>query len=806
MIRRRPALAVAIVVPIAFALAINSALFSVMDGLLFRPLPLKSPEELASITYRRVDGQVPQLAYLPALEPERERLRAAVEECPLVVGVTHVGVASNLDSAAREMGVQAVGVDFRFFRLLGLVPVLGVDFRPEDALDVTAKSNTLVSVIISHRLWQAAFGGDRGVLGTRELLGRHVRIVGVMGPRVKFPDETDVWVAIRPAHGRTPAYARLAPNATVDQLSERFPTLEITPLASAIRPDGSRGLVVLLGAACLLLLVAWVQVSALAFAGAVGRLHELGIRLALGSGRMRLVRQFGVENALLATMAFALAWLAAQPLTTFVVSTLPSELSRGQYLAPDVRTFLFLCVMSLAGLAFLTAFPVAVIRRTSPLRLLQGGLGETPFMLERFRQAMIVTQVALTASLLYLSGLTVHSFVRAATFDYGFDSKRVLLFTPPVPSVNANVDLGKFTWSTDPGFEARSEEKHRRILESLESLRDAPGVIAAASFYHVPLITRGSRMSTSEAGRSDPHWDDVSDFAGRPVLPSIRVRSNAASRDFLRALGATLVAGRTFDDPEYVALDNVVVVNETLARRLVTPLNVAGNELHVSVIGRTMTLSASRSRRRIIGVIRDLVYSTPAEPSVPQLFEPDLRGRAAGIIAIRTRESVDATLPAIRVALDRVWGDLPNRHFTLLRDAWHTALVPFRGKATLLSLIGWLCVPLAGIGLMGAVQYSVKMRSRETAIRIALGADPILVRRAVVFRALLVVAIGIAAGIGLGVAAGRAISNHLFNVQPADPWTMAAVTSALIGLGWLAALAPARQASHIEPAAALRHD
>lgn len=810
MIRRRPVLSAAVVLPIASAIAINSALFSVMDGLLFRPLPFRNPAELIAIDYRRTGVDLPELAYSTSLAAERERLRSGVQTCPLLATRTYAGVTSVLDPDARELGIQVTGVDSRFFRLLGLAPALGVGFTTDDEVSPALRSRQSgvpLPVVISHTFWQQVFGGDATILGIRDLAGRRVRIVGVMGPGVKFPGETNVWVPMPSVQSRPPTYARLAPGATVEQLAVRFPALEFRQLSNAIRPDGSRMLLVLFGAACLLLLVAWVQVAALVFAGTIGRFRELGVRLALGAGRLRLARQFAFENAVLGGIAFALALLAARPLTDFIVGTMPRELIRGQYVAPDTRTFLFACAASLAGLALLTALPVSVIRHASPLRLLQGHVGTLPFSAERLRHVLLVAQVSVTVLLLYLAGLMVHSFVRAATFDYGFDSTHVLLFTPPMPQVPAGTDLTKHRRGGPDmsAIEARTDEKLRRIAASLEALHGVSSVVAAASLWSVPLVTSGSRPWTSEPGRPRENSLDVREFGGRRFIPPLPADGNAVSSEFIRALGAKLIAGRGFDDPEYAGRQDVLIVNRTLARQLAPVVAIGGNELYPGLLG--STLRTTWSQGRIVGVIDDLVYSTPGEPAVAQFFEPTPRSAPYGtVVVIRTTDSVKGASPAIRTTLERIWGDLPPKHFMLLRDAWHAGLVPFRGKALLLTLIAGFCVPLAAIGLMGALLYSVQVRARETAIRIALGAEPRAVRRAVVRRALTIVVVGLLVGTVSGVAAGRAVSHQLFNVQPADAWTMIAVTAALLGLAWVAAIVPARRASRVEPATALRNE
>ena len=805
MISRRPALAAAVILPIALAIAVNTALFSVMDGLLFRPLPFDRPHELIAIDYRYTGDRPPDIMFMPHLSAERERLRDALEGSPLISAATQAGFTRNLWTDTPELGVQPVAADSRFFRLLGLDPLVGAHFNKDDEqIGQSAAAGVPIPVIIGHGLWKRVFGEDPNVLGVRDLGGQRVRIVGVMPAGVKFPGETTLWAARRTVTNRPPTYARLAAGASTEQLAARFPDLQFTPLEDDVRPDGATTLVVLFAAACLLLVVAWVQVGALVFAGTVGRVHELGVRLALGAGRSRVVREFALENVILAGAAFGVAWLAARPLTAFVVSALPIDLTSGQYLEPDARTFVFACGVSLVGLAFLTLLPLGLIRHTSPLQLLQGRAGGLPFRAERIRYVLLVAQVTLTTTLLYLSGLMVHSFVQASTYDYGFDSERVLLFTPPLPPLPVDIDLSKYA-KGDAEVHARLVRQDLWVRDTLEVLRSAPSVIAAASFGHVPLTTRGERFGSSKPGAPTwpPRGAQTISLNGRKVELDTPIRGNVVSPDFVRALGATLIAGQSFNAPD-TATENAIVINETLARRLASVATPDG--VPVGVVGSSIFINNERRAYRIVGVISDLVYGSPNEAALPQTFQ--LSSKVSGyVIVIRTRGGVDAALPELRTVLQRIWGpDLPSWHFSLLRDAWHAGLTPFRGNALLLSLVGGFCVPLAAIGLMGALLYSVRVRAREIAIRIALGAEPITVSRAVVMRSVTMVGFGLALGTGLGVAAGRATSHQLFNVHPADPWTIAAVAAALLTTGWLAALIPAAHAARTDLAVALRQE
>ncbi|OGU35537.1 MAG: hypothetical protein A3K13_08925 [Gemmatimonadetes bacterium RIFCSPLOWO2_12_FULL_68_9] len=401
--------------------------------------------------------------------------------------------------------------------------------------------------------------------------------------------------------------------------------------------------------------------------------------------------------------------------------------------------------------------------------------------------------MALTALLLYVSGLAVHSYVQAVTFDYGFDADRVLLFTPPPwarPGMTTHEDVAAFA------------EHKRKVEASIESLRGAPGIVSASTFFWGPL-----GLGISRTPHFVPGAELIREFDGRGV--DVQARGNAVGVDFVRTLGATIIAGHDFDDPECAGQDNIALVNETLARRLAPGIGGNGPELWPSVVGRKIRTRNSRGQIvgvEIVGVVRDLVETTPAVTAGPQYFMPDRTASVAVGMAIRASPSTEAALPAVRVALERVWGPLRSRQFGPMRDDLERVLVPYRAQSVLLSLIAAFCLPIAAIGLLGGLTYSVRVRTREMAIRIAIGADPCDVRRSVVRRALGIVAAGIVLGTSVGALIGSVIARQLLNVHAADLPTMVSVSAGLLAVGWLASVIPARHASRIEPATALRQE
>jgi len=388
--------------------------------------------------------------------------------------------------------------------------------------------------------------------------------------------------------------------------------------------------------------------------------------------------------------------------------------------------------------------------------------------------------MTLTAFLLYVSGLAVHSYVRATAFDYGFDVEHVLVFTPP-PWATLN--------TTPKQSFVDFAERNRKVEASVEILQGLSDVAGVATFHSAPLGV-GMRQDLVQ----------VSSFDGLPRF-DVQARVNYVGPDFVRAFGATIVTGRSFDDPQQKGRDDVAVVNETLAKQLRPAIELPGKELSLSVVGREII--AGPLRARIIGVIKDLVDTKPGVSPAPQFFLPN-RSTGGYAIAIRAKAPTGVALPMIRSALRPVWGELSPRQFSPMADELQDVLVPIRGQSMLLGLIAACCVPIAAIGLAGALMHSVRVRTREIAIRIAIGADPAAVRRAVVTGALATVGIGIVFGTVLGGVAGAVIAQQLFEVEPVDVFTVISVGAGLMALAWLMAFWPARTASRVEPAIALR--
>ncbi len=646
---------------------------------------------------------------------------------------------------------------------------------------VERDSTDPLPVVLGYDLAVRLFGGAESALGLHDLAGRRLRVVGVAGRGVKFPDETNVWGPVPSDRDFLPAYVRLRPNATLEQLAASFPDIAFRPLRDAIRPGGERVMVALFVSAALLLIVTWVQIAALLLSGAFGRLRELGVRLALGASRLDLVRDALAQSVVIAGAALGVALLAVRPLTWFIVQRMPIELRRGQYLDPDLRVYALAGMLSLAGIVMLTLVPALVTRRVSPLAALRGRLTESSWAAGRWRRVLLVGQVSVTALVLYLSGLALHTFVRVTTVDYGFDADRVLLFRlrpHVVPDAHAQ--------DRKPG-EMTFEEYKGDISTTLESLNALDGVRAAELW--------GGPLNTGDGNKYPPIHIEALD--GRP-RNDVFARQNLIGPTFVQVLGARIAAGVDVSDREYAGQDHILLVNETLAKQLMPDVGSTGPPLWRTVVGRELRTEVGSGR--IIGVVADLVQMGPAAPADPEV--PFFQ-RVGGALRIAIRVPAGGE-PAVRAMLQRTWGRLSPGQFRWMRDAVDDVFAPYRNHSVMMAALAMACLVIAGVGLFGALTYSVRSRTRQIAIHVALGADPGMVRRHVIRQALGTAAAGIVLGAAAGAATASLVEQQVLGLRAADATTLLGVAAGLILLALLAAAVPARSAARIDPAVALR--
>jgi predicted permease len=782
---RQPAVAAAVVGTLALAVAANTALFSVFDGLLFRPLPFQKPEAIVHLDLPRT----PTVTEVDAL---RDRLTTT----PLLVD----GADASLGPFFEE-GVQTV-IDWHltpasvtpdFFKLLGVYPSIGRVFTEDD------RTPDAELAILGYDLWRLHFGADRSIIGRivdipGTIRGRRWAIVGVMPPGFDFPSGTNLWALRAPYRGQLPlpTLARLAPGATLEMVRRALPSVGVVPLRDYVRPHGAAALGFLLGATGLLLIVAWVQIAALLFARASGRTREIGVRLALGATRTRLVRQFAAEGAVVAAVACALSWLVAPMLTTFVVRQLPEAMTVGQSLQPDLRTFVFTCALSIAGVVLLTLLPAGVVRRTSLAGVLRGRSMGGRFGVARVRSILVVAQVAVTTVVIYMAGLAAHTFARVGDVPLGFDPAHLIAVRLPL--------LTTIMRAPSPGAKpvVDKEDLQRQVAllsQAEDAIRHTPGVERAAGAGEYPL-------------QANVPWTRAFIPRADATRHVINARFTYIAPSFASTIGARIVAGRdvTEDDvPKRVGVvtdgpsnreapvfapGHTALVNETFARAL-APFGPA--------VGQILVLGDDEYR--VVGVMNDFGDARPDVPPLPRLFALNM---VEPFVLARLSPTMPDAEAAVRATLQRLWSDRASRQVIRMEDEVARATADYRARMRLLLLLALSCLPLAAAGIAGAEIDAVRQRGREIAVRLALGADEGAIGRRIVAQSLALVSTGLVVGLAAGVGVGRLMSHYLFETAPVDLASVLVALIVLLAVGCLAAVWPARRAARIRPAVVLR--
>ena len=765
-LRRQPVLAAAIVLTVGLAVAGNAALFSIFDGLLYRPLPYADADRIVHVA-------LPVEARRMMPREAVASIDAALQDTPVFERRGTARAAVLLEDGAADVaawGLRPSEISPGLLRMLAVVPAAGRLLSEDDGGAAPQRA------MLGFDLWQARFGGSPAIIGTAVevpgvILRRRLEVVGVMPRGFAFPDGANLWVPA-PATSRAFNFARLAPGISVDKARGALPGVEVTPLRQHLQPDGAAAFGMLLVATGCLLLVAWVQVAGLLFARAAGRASEIGVRLALGASRARLVRQFAIEGAVLAIAALVVAWMLAPGLTAALVSMLPDAITRGQQLAPDARTLLFSVAISVAGIVLLAVVPADIVRRSAPVDLVTtGAFGRVTTGATRTRLIMLAVQLAVTTTLIYMSGLAMRSFDAIGRVDLGFDPGRIVAVQLPPTTVAG---------STTDERRAHLARQVEQWSKTLEALRGLPGVAAAAGGrmpFRSSILFGGAGMPVTSPGLS---MNVLADYG--VITP-----------DYVRVMRLTIVEGSVPDEDDLPGMGPQAVINEAMARELATPAAIGGQ---LTVNNRTATIAA---------VVGDFKTTRPDLPVAPTVLLLQRRPQGGYVLArIDPAVSLEEALAGIRATMDRVWPANPSREVLIVSDFAARAIADYRARAVLLGLIGALCLPLAFTGIAGGLSYAVGQRTREIGIRMALGAAAADIRRTVLGRGLLAVAGGLAAGLGGGVLVGGAMSAFLFGVGAADLATIGGVSLVLLATALGAMAIPIRRALSVTPADALR--
>jgi len=788
-LRRAPGFTTASILTLTLGIGTTVAMFTVINGVLLRPMPFPEPDRLHLVSLSPPGVLMSQPGMSDrGYEWFREHDRTFQH---LAAFTTHGG---NLTGAG-DPAVIAVGhVTSEFFDALGVPPAVGRTFMPDDGQEGREQV-----VVLSDHLWRIRFGADGAIVGkqvTLDGIGRTV--VGVMPAGFDFPHLAAAWtpLVIRLDPGNSllfPVLGRLKPDVTVGQARAAFDalldalpdappadrsgwTIGILPLEELLVRDVRRPLHVFAGAVFIVLLIACANVASLLLARAAGREREIAVRAALGASRARLVRQLLTESALLSAVGAALGILLAGWAVPLLLALAPAgRIPRMEMIRLDGWVVAFAIGVA-AATAILSGLAPALrlTRRRFAGTLLPAGrpviAGE-----EQVRAALVVGQIALALALLTGAGLMAQSFVRLRAVDPGFRPDNV---------VRLSIELPESVY-------AHPEQLHAFHQEMLARLSHVPDVVAAGVVNWLPL--------------GDLHLNGDFTIEGPAETPRFNVDKPTVSPGYFRAMGIRVLRGRAFDEQDTASGLPVAIVSRTVAKTLDPAADAIGRRVSLK------TRPGPQDWLTVVGVVDDVKQLGPSQASHPAIYQPYLQVQQRFFLGhvsyvIRTASEPLSAIPAIRNVLRAVDSNQPATSIGLMKDVVNAATADPGFDAKLLSTFALLAVILALVGTYGVIAYSVVQRSHEIGLRMALGARAPSVLWLVIRRTLMLGAAGVVIGTLVAWLATRLLASFLFETTPTDPATFAAVALIVLIAALLAGLIPARRATRIDALVALRHE
>jgi putative ABC transport system permease protein len=745
-LRRRWPTSATVVVLIGAGVACCTALFSVIDGLLFKPLPFPHQEQLVAVSARsaRTKEPVPLTSWQVSELRDRDVLQVA----------SYSRYANPGDRSRDTLQVAAVSPEF--FDVLGVGAHIGRLLLPTDHLEA--------GMVLAFTTWRDRHGAAPGVLGTSiEWNGRMYTITGVAPPAVDFPYGAEAWIVTAPSVGRESGGAlqvvgRLPDGISLEAAAARLPEYSLTALREHLKPGGTFGLVLLLAATTLVLGVAWVQVAAMQVAHAAERGRDTRIRLALGASRRHLLRLGAAEGAWLCGGALATAAVLTPLATQLIVAQLPVAMTRGQPIHFDLRVMAFACAASIVGVA---AFALGPRWRSSDRESLRESADRTAA--RRTRQALVVAQVAVAVPLVHLAGLAWLSSTRLLQQDLGFRSHGVYAVRLPRAAVG------------DADASTRLLVEHRAKFDQVGA---APGVVSVSAGNEVPF---GGRIIGALT---------LGGTAGDEELPAI---INAVESTYFSTMGIAWLGGRTFGAADVAGAPLVAVVNATVAARL----RETGRDIGalVRIVGRPATVIG------VVGDTRDAIH--PSVPAEPRVYLATDQWVPPGFMFVRLDSADRAAESRLRAHVHRLWPETAPDLMSVAAMV-EAASTDYQGRSTLLALLALGALAMTLLGIYGAVAAVTRDRTGEIAVRLVCGAAPADIATRVVLSAVRWVALGVGVGLVLGGAAARATSSLLFGTGVLDAFVVTGVVGGLLLAAAAAAVLPALRAARLQPAVALR--
>jgi putative ABC transport system permease protein len=795
---KHPGFAAIAVLTLALGIGANTAMFSVINGVLLRPLPYQEPDRLVTIWEESPERDMFQMPVSIA------NLRDWVEQSQTLDQISAYTFSDlNLTGTGEPVQLDAVRVSANLFSLVGATPLLGRTFLPEDDKEGAARV-----VVLSHATWKNRFGSNPKITEQVTINNQSHTIVGVMPANFQFPvgfgymgkvlnDPIDLYVPIaatseEAARGHYSFFAigRLKPGVTINQAQAEMSGIE-SRLAQQY-PDTNTGigiklistqeqtvkeirpaLLVLLGAVAFLLLIACANIANLLLARSAARQKEFAIRAALGANRLRVLRLLLTESVLLSVAGGALGFLLAVWGTAALMALAPDNIPRLNEVGVDARVFGFtLAVSLLTGIVFGLAPAIQASKPDLNEALKEGSRGSMASGSgKRTRSILVAVEVALSLVLLVGAGLMVKSFIRLQQTHLGFDTNNLLTM---------NLTLS----------ESRYPEEHQQVAffqKTLEQVGALPEIQSAAVTTGLPLTLTLSGSDFRIEGQPEPE-------AGKEMI----INTRSVSPGYFGTLGISLLKGRDFSDRDKSDAPEVAIINQDLARTYFA------NE---DPLGKRITFSDGESWMSIVGVITDIKQVSLGSTAKPEVYFPYLQAASPAMsLVVRTTNAPLSQAAAVKGQIRVIDRDLPIEDGKTMEQLLAESVSGPRFNMLLLTMFAVVALVLALVGIYGVMSYTVTQRTHEIGIRVAVGAQSRDVFRMVIGQGMLLALIGVAFGLVGALALTRLMTSMLFGVEPNDPLTFATIALLVIAVALIACYLPGRRATKVDPLVALRYE
>ena len=795
MLLKRPAFTVTVVLTLALGIGANTTIFSAIDAVLLNPLPYKDPDRLMVVweTNKQLGPELWDRNEATIGNFLDWRSRNHVFEQMGSLFYTDM----NLSGSGEPQRIKSCVVTTNFFQVLGVQPMLGRSFLPEEETPGVPHS-----VIISHDLWQRLFNSDPN-LRSLTLNGRPVAVSGVMPPgfELQFPTSVrvDMWVPMtidsgepdrstnflytlgRLKQGVSRAQAQTEMNLIAGQLQQQYPEtnaergVRVVPLHKQVVGNIESYLYMLFAAVGFVLLIAGTNVAGLLLARVTARDKEVAIRMALGASRWRLMRQLLTESVILSSLSGLLGLLLAYGGVKLLVALTPSEVPRLREIGLHVPVFLWTLAISIAtGLVFGLA-PALQASKPDLNKALKENSGQNTgsFRRSRLRSVLVVSEVAVALLLLVGAGLMTRSFIRLQQVDPGFEAKNVLSMYIALPT-----------------------QKYRRpqtnifYNQLIERVKNLPGVTSVAGIDPLPLSNHNVTTSFLVEGAPVGSLTDRPDAGQRVVTPG-----------YFQTMGIPILKGRSFTEQDRANTSSVIIVNEALAHRYWP---------NQDAIGKRLGFEDDASKqvwREIVGVAGNVRHKALETEATPEVYLPyQQRPGSFMNLVVRTTSDPTSMIPAIRSQVFGLDKDQPVADIMTMQQRLDRSVASRRFVMVLLAGFSVLALVLAAVGIYGVMAYLVIQRTQEIGVRMALGAQKHDVLKLVVGKGMALAIVGTAIGLVASLGLTRLIRSLLFEVTPTDWLTFVIVSMVLLVVALLACYIPARRATKVDPLIALRYE